>query len=256
MVELPVTLRRLDHLAEHLSRDAGVQAVLGLGSAGVETSRFDEHSDIDFFLVVDDAKTKSRYLADPAWLGGFGGQVAYSFVNDRNGRKALFDDGLFVEYAIFTPSELARLPIQGARVVWSRPPFALPPTNRPPAASIDTVEFHVNEALTNLYVGLHRHRRGENLTAMRFIQVYAVDHVLALVRLSPTTVLHQPDPFEATRRIESAQSAAALPLADMVPGYAHNVEAARRTLAWLTESYETHPAMVAAIRQLIGSGRP
>jgi len=47
-----------------------------------------------------------------------------------------------------------------------------------------------------------------------------------------------------------------LPLADMVPGYAHNVEAARRTLAWLTESYETHPAMVAAIRQLIGSGRP
>ena len=91
---------------------------------------------------------------------------------------------------------------------------------------------------------------------MRFIQVYAVDHVLALVRLSPTTVLHQPDPFEATRRIESAQSAAALPLADMVPGYAHNVEAARRTLAWLTESYETHPAMVAAIRQLSGSGRP
>ena len=42
----------------------------------------------------------------------------------------------------------------------------------------------------------------------------------------------------------------------MVPGYAHNIEAARRTLAWLTESYETHPVMVAAIRQLIESGRP
>ncbi len=256
MVELPVTLRRLDHLAEHLSRDAGVQAVLGLGSAGVETSRFDEHSDIDFFLVVDDAEMKSRYLADLAWLGGFGGQVAYSFVNDRNGRKALFDDGLFVEYAIFTPPELASLPFAGARVVWSRPAFVLPPTNRPPAASIDPVEFHVNEALTNLYVGLHRHLRGEDLTAMRFIQVYAVDRILALVRLSPTTVLDQPDPFEATRRIESAQPAAALPLADMVPGYAHNVDAARRTLAWLTEHYETHPAIVAAILLLIGSGRP
>src|SRR6476469_5365565 len=138
MVELPVTLRRLDHLAEHLSRDAGVQAVLGLGSAGVETGRFDEHSDIDFFVVVDDAETKSRYLAQPAWLGGFGGQVAYSFVNDRDGRKALFDDGLFVEYAIFTPPELASLPFAGARVVWSRPAFVLPPTNRPPAACIDT----------------------------------------------------------------------------------------------------------------------
>src|SRR6476661_6089332 len=234
MVELPVTLRRLDHLAEHLSRDAGVQAVLGLGSAGVETGRFDEHSDIDFFLVVDDAETKSRYLAQPAWLGGFGGQVAYSFVNDRNGRKALFDDGLLVEYAIFTPAELAPLPFAGARVVWGRPAFVLAPANRAPAPSIDTVEFHVNEALTNLYVGLHRHLRGEDLTAMRFIQVYAVDRVLALVRLSPASVLDRPDPFEATRRIESSRPAAALPLADMVPGYDHNLEAARSTLAWLT----------------------
>ena len=109
-------------------------------------------------------------------------------------------------------------------MVWSRPAFVLPPTNRPPAASIDTVEFHVNEALTNLYVGLHRHLRGEDLTAMRFIQVYAVDRILALVRLSPTTVLDQPDPFEATRRIESAEPAAAWPLADMVSGFADNVE--------------------------------
>ncbi len=247
------TLRRLDELARHLSRDDRVQAVLGLGSAGVETSRFDDHSDIDFFLVVDDAETKSGYLTDIAWLGGFGGRVAYSFVNDRNGRKALFDDGLFVEYAIFTPSELALLPVQGARVVWSRPSFAIPPTKQTPVPSIDTVEFHVNEALTNLYVGLHRHLRGENLTAMRFIQVYAVDRVLSLVRLSPASVLDQPDPFEATRRIESSQPAAALPLADMVPGYDHNLEAARATLEWLTEYHETHPAIVSAIGQLIRS---
>ena len=249
------TLRRLDELADHVSRDDRVQAVLGLGSAGVETSRFDEHSDIDFFLVVDDAETKSAYLADIAWLNGFGGPVAYSFVNDGNGRKALFDDGLFVEYAIFTPSELALLPIQGTRVVWGRPSFALPPTNRPPVASIDTVEFHVNEALINLYVGLHRHLRGEDLTAMRFIQVYAVDRVLALVRLSPSSILDRPDPFEATRRIESSHPAAALPLADMVPGHDHNLQAASTILAWLTENYETHPAIVGAIRQLIRAAR-
>ena len=138
-------------------------------------------------------------------------------------------------------------------MAWSRPSFALPPTNRPPVASIDTVEFHVNEALTNLYVGLHRHLRGEDLTAMRFIQVYAVDRVLSLVRLSPASVLDQPDPFEATRRIEMSQPAAALPLADMVPGYDHNLKAARTTLAWLTENYETHPAIVTAIGQLIRS---
>jgi hypothetical protein len=249
------TLRRLDDLARHVSQDQRVQAVLGLGSAGMETSRFDEHSDIDFFLVVDDAETKDGYLADVAWLGGFGGLLAYSFVNDRNGRKALFDDGLFVEYAIFTPSELALLPIQGARVVWSRPSFATPATMPPPVPSIDTVEFHVNEALTNLYVGLHRHLRGEDLTAMRFIQVYAVDRVLALTRLSHTSALDRPDPFEPTRRIETARLTEALPLADMVPGYEHNVDAARATVGWLTENHETHPAIVAAIEELIRSAR-
>ena len=203
------TLQRLDDLARSVSADEQVQAVLGLGSAGVETGRFDDHSDIDFFLVVHDGAAKRRYLDDIRWLRGFGGDVAYSFVNDRNGRKALFEDGLFLEYAIFTPSELALLPIVGARVVWSRPSFALPAADPPPVPSIDTVEFHVNEALTNLFVGLHRHLRGEDLTAMRFIQVYAVDRVLALVRLSPASALDQPDPFEPTRRIESARAAAA-----------------------------------------------
>ncbi len=250
------TLRRLDHLAEHVTSDERVQAVLGLGSAGLETSRFDDHSDIDFFLVVDDEETKGRYLTHIQWLHGFGGRVAYSFVNDRNGRKALFEDGLFVEYAVFTPPELALLPVPGARVVLARPPFTLRATNGPPAASIDTVEFHVNEALTNLYVGLHRHLRGEDLTAMRFIQVYAVDRVLALVRLSPGSALDLPDPFEPTRRIESSRLPYELPLADMVPGYDHNPEAARCTLAWLTDNYETHPAIVAAIRELLRTARP
>nr|MBA2694724.1 hypothetical protein [Actinomycetota bacterium] len=112
------TLHRLDELAGALRRDPGVLAVLGLGSAGVEVDRFDEHSDIDFFLIVDRAATKARYLQDTGWLAHFGGHLVYSFVNDPNGRKALFEDGLFLEYAIFTPHELATVPFAGARTVW------------------------------------------------------------------------------------------------------------------------------------------
>ncbi|GAA2274436.1 hypothetical protein GCM10010149_15900 [Nonomuraea roseoviolacea subsp. roseoviolacea] len=84
----------------------------------VEHGRFDEHSDLDFFVVVEDA-VKSRYLESIDWLQQ-PCPVAYSFANDRNGRKALFADGIFAEYAIFTLGELARLPFQGARVVWQR----------------------------------------------------------------------------------------------------------------------------------------
>lgn len=246
------TLSRLEALAAHLADDPHVQAVLGLGSAGAETHRFDDHSDIDFFIVTDTTETKHRYLQDTGWLQGFGGHVAYSFVNDPNGRKALLSDGLFLEYAIFTPDQLATLPFTGARVVWSRggyDPLA-PGAAVPAATAIDTVDFHLNEALTNLYVGLHREARGEHLTATRFIQVYAVDRVLALVRLDPTTALDHPDHFEATRRIEQAHLPERLPLERMVPGYARNVDAARAVLAWLTAHHQTERVIVAAIREL------
>jgi hypothetical protein len=245
-------LIRLDRLAAHVATDPRVQAVLGLGSAGVETHRFDDHSDIDFFLVVETTETKRRYLEDISWLQGFGSQVAYSFVNDPNGRKALLADGLFLEYAIFTPDQLAALPVIGARVVWSREPLD-PLTLEaalPPATAIGTVDFHLNEALTNLYIGLHRELRGEHLAAMRFIQVYAVDRVLALLRLDPATTLDHPDHFEATRRIERACLPGGLPLRRMIPGYTHNLDAARAVLAWLTAHHDTDPAIVAAIQEL------
>ncbi|WP_162802892.1 hypothetical protein [Ornithinimicrobium avium] len=39
-------LLRLDDLAVHVSTDPHVKAVLGLGSAGVQTHRFDDHSEV------------------------------------------------------------------------------------------------------------------------------------------------------------------------------------------------------------------
>jgi hypothetical protein len=243
------TLRRLDNLAEHLAHDPHVEALLGLGSAGNETDRFDDHSDIDFFVVVDTPATKQRYLQDITWLDGLGGQVVYSFVNDPNGRKALLDDGLFLEYAIFTAPELAELSYTGARVIWSR--LSIPQQGRAiPATAIDTVEFHLNEALTNLLVGLHRELRGEHLTATRFIQVHAIDRILALTRLNEGTLLDQPDPFEPTRRIERGHLTNELPLEQMITGYTRNLDAARTTLDWLATHYPTDPVIVSKIADL------
>lgn len=250
-------LRRLDDLSARLATRGDVLALLGLGSAGVEYDRMDEHSDLDFFVIVDDDEAKARYLSDIDWLAS-AHPVAYSFANDRNGRKALFADGVFVEYAIFTVTELARLPITGARVVWQRadaPPGLAdcgPPPSGPP---FDTVEFHLNEALTNLYVGLHRELRGERLTAARFIQTYAVDRVIALLNLT-TPVGHRRDPFEASRRVERAYPPDVLPLAAMVPGYEHNWVAARFTFDWLCQRFAVDPVIAAAIRQLLDRSQP
>ena len=205
-------------------------AVLGLGSAGTELHRFDDHSDLDVFVVVDDGSV-DVFVDDQAWLDPLG-RRAFSFRNERNGRKVLLADGLFVEYAVFTVDELARLSFTGARTIWARDDARSDLATcgtAPPAPPQDTVAFHLGEALTNLLVGLHRELRGERLTASRFIQTYAVDRVVSLLALSgpgPSGA----DPFDRTRRVERTWPADVLPLADLVPGYRHNVAAASAVL--------------------------
>ncbi len=201
-------------------------------------------------MIAEDGAAQ-RFVEDLDWLAPMG-TVAYSFLNVRNGGKVLFDDGLFVEYAVFTLDELARLPFAGARVIWARPgqPHGPLTSNlHPPSAPFETVEFHLNEALTNLFVGLHREQRGERLTAMRFIQVYAIDRIANLLRLTQDASAPR-DPFEVSRRVEAAYGTA-LPLDRMVPGYEHNVEAARATLDWLTARFTTDPAIVRAIEMML-----
>ncbi|MEU5526276.1 hypothetical protein ABZ744_04990 [Micromonospora chersina] len=248
-------LRRLDDLAAHLATRPDTVALLGLGSAGADRDRLDDHSDLDFFLVVSDGAV-ARYVDSIDWLAA-PCPVAYSFANERNGRKARYADGIFVEYAVFTVAELARLPFTGARVVWQRPdaPAGLAGSGAPPhpATPYDTVEFHLNEALTNLYVGLHRELRGERLTAARFIQSYAVDRVLALLRLTEPSAAHRRDPFDPSRRVEQAYPPEVLPLAAMVPGYRHNREAARATLDWLAARFPLDPAITDPVRALLAA---
>ncbi|MGC3860684.1 hypothetical protein ACPSM1_10910 [Micromonospora chersina] len=248
-------LRRLDDLAAHLATRPDTVALLGLGSAGVDRDRLDDHSDLDFFLVVADGAV-GNYVDSIDWLAA-PCPVAYSFANERNGRKARYADGIFVEYAVFTVAELARLPFTGARVVWQRPdaPAGLAGSGAPPhpATPYDTVEFHLNEALTNLYVGLHRELRGERLTAARFIQSYAVDRVLALLRLTEPPAAHRRDPFDPSRRVEQAYPPEVLPLAAMVPGYRHNREAARTTLDWLAARFPLEPAIADPVRELLAA---
>lgn len=247
----------LDRLAASLGERQDVVAVLGLGSTGVQQDRFDDCSDLDFFVIVDDADTKRRFLGDIGWLAQTG-DVAFSFVNDANGRKALLHDGTLLEYAIFTAAELPGIPFADARVVWQRAdaPDDLAGSGRSPQQpSVSTVEFHLDEALTNLVVGLQRERRGERLNAFRFIQVFAVDRILALLRLSGAAPGHRIDPFEPTRRVEAAHDAELLPLASMVPGYEHNVAAARFTYGWLAARWAIHPALATAVELALDSSR-
>jgi hypothetical protein len=48
-------LARLDAIARSLEASGHAEALIGLGSVGLELDRLDEYSDLDFFAIVNPA---------------------------------------------------------------------------------------------------------------------------------------------------------------------------------------------------------
>lgn len=250
MVKPEQLLKRLDEIGAALQRTGQALALLGLGSVGTETDRLDDYSDLDFFAIVKPGY-KRRFIDQLDWLEAVH-PVAFAFQNTDDGYKLLYADGIFCEYAVFEPDELARIPFASGRIVWREadfdPAFAVPAPA--PTYSHHTTVWRLGEALTNLYVGLGRYHRGEKLSAARFIQQYAVDQVL---KLSAEIESEQPahvDQFNVERRYEQRfpQTAALLP--QFVQGYDHSIESALALLAWLDAHFDVNPAIKAAIMEL------
>jgi hypothetical protein len=252
-VDIPKRLlQRLDDLGVVLAGRGDALALLGLGSVGVDLDRLDDHSDLDFFVVVDDG-AKQRYLDSIDWLEQLE-PVVFSFPNSVDGRKALFADGLFAEYAVFTLQELRGASYPPGRIVWQRDdaPVGLESSGRVPGSSpYDDAEYQLNEALTNLYVGLQREARGERLSATRLIQTHAVDRVLTFLDLTQSGGGSRQDVFVVERRAERRFGPDVLPLSSLAPGYDHNREAAIAMLEWLEARADVNRALAAAIRQLV-----
>jgi hypothetical protein len=245
-------LQRLDRLGEVLAERGDALALIALGSVGLDLGRLDDHSDMDFFVVVEEG-AKQRYLDSIDWLEELC-PVDFSFPNSVDGRKALFADGLFAEYAVFTLVELRAASFPPGRLVWRRrdAPAGLERSGRPQTPSpVDTVAFQVNEALTNVYVGLQREARGERLSAARLIQVHAVDRVLELLELTEAGADRRQDAFAIERGVEARFGQELVPLDSMVPGYQRNREAALAILEWLETRAQVDPALTAAIRRLL-----
>ncbi len=242
-------LHRLDEIGRSLANTPDGLALIGLGSAGSETARMDAYSDLDFFVIVQ-AGQKQRFIADLDWLTAVH-PIAYQFLNTADGYKLLFADGIFCEFAVFEPGELAHIPFAAERVVWQAETFdaSLMKPKRP-STSPREADWLVGEAITNLYVGLCRYRRGEKLSAARFVQGYAVDRVLELTALIETEQPAFPDVFGAERRFEQRFPGTAVNLPQFVPGYDHTPQAARAILHFLDTHFPVNPAMKQLILSL------
>jgi hypothetical protein len=242
-------LERLDAIGRALSVRADALGLLGLGSVGRDTDRLDAHSDLDFFVIVRSG-AKAGYIASLDWLAAARPMI-WHFQNTVDGCKALMDDGVFCEFAVFEPQELERIPYAPGRWVWRSDeldPGLAAPRVALPQADLPDEAWLVGEALSNLIVGLQRLARGESLAAMRLIQVHAVDRVLQLAeRRMPGP---QRDPFALERRVELRHPTLQALLAGAVQGYRGSPASARAILDWLQAGYTVPTAVTAHIRAL------
>jgi hypothetical protein len=251
----PQLLDRLAAIGRSLASSGEALALLGLGSVGVETNRLDAYSDLDFFAIVRPG-AKGRFLKSLDWLAQ-PAPIVYAFQNTADGYKALYADGIFCEFAVFEPDEMRDIPFAQGRVVWQDAAFdVMLATPRPRHPSEHPIEWLLGEALTNLYVGLGRLRRGEVLSATRFIQGYAVDRVVDLTAHLEAPQPVDADAFSGERRFERRFPQTAVHLPRFVQGYARNVESARAILDFLGRHFEVNPQLREAILRLLADAHP
>ena len=251
MSEPPPQLARLEQIAASLESKPDALALIGLGSVGRELERLDQFSDLDFFVIVAPG-SKEDYLDDLSWLVA-AYPLAYLFRNTPDGYKALFADNIFCEFAVFEVAELSGVPFTPGRVVWKRgglPDTIAEPQQPPTGKAAPNQDWLLGEALTNLYVGLCRFRRGEKLSAMRFIQGYAVDRVVELV-----AIITQPKPvaldqFIPERRFELRYPQYAGFLGQFLQGYERSPQSALAILTFLQENFDVNPDMAGLIVEL------
>jgi lincosamide nucleotidyltransferase len=242
-------LQRLEAIAASVAHSRYGLALLGMGSVGTELNRLDQYSDLDFFAIVEPG-SKALFIENLAWLDVVC-PISYAFQNTRDGQKVLFSDGIFAEFAVFVPAELENIPHDEGRVVWQKDGFdaaavrapALQPEQHPR-------EFYLGEALTNLYVGLLRLHRGERLSAMRFIQVYAVNNVLELSADIEQPTHTSRDRYVPERRYEQRFPKIEPRLSSFIQGYERSNASARAILEFLDGHFPVNVAIKQRILEL------
>ena len=250
-MESHLLLKRLDEIGQSLEQSSHALALIGLGSVGLELHRLDDYSDLDFFVIVEPGY-KHSYINDLEWLSKLC-PIAYCFLNSPDGYKLLFTDGIFCEFAVFEPDELREIPFAAGRVIWKQPHVSEAiglPLKRSEIRPKRDQNWLVGEALTNLYVGMGREKRGERFSATRFIQGYAVDRLMELVEFTEESQPVVRDEFSPERRFEQRYPEAGTHLPSWMQGYERNRESTLSILAFLESHFDVNRTMAEAVRAL------
>lgn len=244
---------RLQQIGQALKDTRQAEALFGLGSVGVEKARMDHWSDLDYFAIVKPGM-KKRFLEQLDWMEK-PAPVVYRFQNTADGFKYLYQDGIFCEMAVFEAADLASVPYAEGRIIWASPEFdtalRIPKNPGSPYWKPDSAEWSLGELLTCLYVGLGRFRRGEKLSAWRFVQSFCLDRFLELVEKIEPQPEKPGDYYSRDRRFEQRYPSCEPVLRNILLGYEKTPEAALALLEWCEARFSVNEPMAREIRSLI-----
>lgn len=241
--------QRMLDLSDFVSTYDQVRCLLGLGSVS-EKDRLDQYSDIDFFLIVKNGY-KERFIDQLDWLEVK--PLVYTFRNTKDGYKALYHDGVFAEFAVFDEEEMKTARFTGGTVYYHKDDFDLElvkPKFEPKDKEVN-VDFNVNEAMTNLYIGLLRDLRGEKSSAMTFIQSYAYSLAIELFPKVYKEEKTNIDPYVYERRIERRFPNQIGLLKSMRLGIDHNKASAKNILEFLNVNFSVSQEFYRHINDLL-----
>ncbi len=188
---------------------AAINSVAATDSVANRDHAPDEWSDHDFWIVtVPGAQEHFRAVYD--WLPD-AGRIVFALRETAHGLKILYAGGHLIEYAVFAPDELRVTKANAYRVLLDRERIAA----RMAEVRARTVEWAASLAsddrwlfgqfITNLWVGVGRHRRGERLSGHDFVKRQAVGHLLPLlVRHGQADRRDMLDDIDPLRRFEFA----------------------------------------------------
>ena len=246
-------------LSANVASNPNLMGLVLLGSTA-DTSRVDEWSDHDFFLITKEGLGED-YRQDLSWLP-FADHIAWAPRETDHGLKVVYDFGHVLEFAVFNDSELELAKVNSVAVpvdksnltarVEKLRQLSVPAAPADPAAKL---QIDLELLLSHILIGVGRFRRGETLIAGEQIRSYLVPNLLNLitswVEPAPGSAVSE-DNLNRFRRFEKRYPAAAEAI---TAALASDVETAARKILDLVESLDptTHnSAKYQVVRNRLG----
>lgn len=193
-------------LENRLQADPRVVGLVALGSTARRDHLPDRWSDHDFFVVVQPG-AQEAFRSNLGWLPR-NDEIALSFRETAHGVKVVFHDGHLIEFAVFDPDELAVARVNRYRVLFDRERIGERLARVAEVTSATTPpsdEWLIGQFLTNLLVGVGRHRRGERLSGRQLVTKSALSHLVVLLtrHSGSAEAASKLDSLDPLRRFES-----------------------------------------------------